>query len=485
MFMGDVLNKERTDTFSAFTWYRSVYAASTTCLFGKQLDAVSSGWRLLIGSLVQDFVMFGSAGPTRLAVNANPPPLIDGRRHHYGFTKTTSATAAGVTFYFDGVAVGKIVTEDTLAHTTLNAGQDFQVGLRGSTLPFIGGQNDLSIWNRVLTAPEVAEIYNAGVPPDLTTVSCASALEAWWPLDDSDTTGSGNIIDHGPNGYDGTASGPSKGMHNVIVAPGTSGGLGTTSTVTAISPNAAGATGGPSSFGFLLSAYGGGAGGNTTAIGTGNHVVGGSGGGLMGPGAASTGTGTTNAGGEPSLGNGLAGFGGGGSASPTPAFVTANDPGEGRPAMWGGGAGGFGLAGGAGRGGAQSRKGGGGGGPGGGSSGGQNGNRGGASGWESGRTRFLVGEGGLNGDGTAATGSPIGTDAQAGADGDDDHAGAGGGGGGAGDGIGARGGRGGNGGIPGGGGGGGGCARYASGAAVTSGDGGDGARGEVTVYTYG
>lgn len=480
--MGNVLSKERNQAFSAFGWYETLYGV--VCIVGKQADSAGAGWRLLVGTGTQDFVMYGPGGPTRLAVNSNPAPPLDGKRHFFGFTKAASASASSVTFYLDGVPVGKIVTEDTLAHTTLSA-TPLQIGLRGATLGIIGSVNDVSVWDRDLTASEVGELFGAGTPPNLNAVSCAVNLEAWWALDSADTLGADGVTDRSGHGLHGTASNISKGMHNVLVAAETFGGLGTTASATSQSASVAGTLGGPSAFSDLLSAYGGGAGGITTATGAGQHVVGGSGGGTLGPGANSTGSNALNAGGEPNQGSGLAGVGGGGSASPAPAFVGSNDPAEGRPATRGGGAGGYGLSGGAGRSGAQSRKGGGGGGPGGGSTSGQNGNAGGASGWDPSWSHLFVANGGANGLGTITHGLPVGTDGGDGDPGTDDHAGDGGGGGGAGDGIGARGGDGGDGGVPGGGGGGGGTARFSSGAAVTSGGGGKGARGQVTVYTYG
>ena len=481
--LGNVLSKERTDAFSVFGWYKT-NTSGTMCIIGKQVDPGGAGWRLLIGTQSQDFVMFGPSGPTRLAVNANPFPIFDGRDHFYGITKTTSPTAAGVTFYMDGVAVGKIVTEDTLAHTTLST-TPLQIGLRGSTLPMVGGIHDVSVWDRDLTALEVAEIYNAGAPPDLNAVSCAANLDLWMPLDGNDALGAGGINDHSTSNFDGTASGAVQGMHIVLVGTEVTGGLGFTGTTASASPNIAGTQGNPSSFGFLLSAYGGG-GGNTNPTSAAN-TIGGSGGGVLSAGPSAGPNATLILGGEPSSLVGVAGLGGGGGASPTPGFFGTTDPAAARPAIRGGGPGGFGLASGAGRPGGKSRKGGGGGGPGGGSNLGQSGNAGGRSGAPSPTDVFgpYGGDGGAGGPGTIATGLVAGQDGTNGNPGNEDHAGDGGGGGGSGLGVGATGGRGADGGVPGGGGGGGGMAVYVSGAAVTSGPGGKGARGEVRVYKYG
>ena len=52
--------------------------------------------------------------------------------------------------------------------------------------------NDLSWWNKQLTASEVAEIYNEGTPKDLTTHSAASNLKGYYKFEGDGTDSSGN-----------------------------------------------------------------------------------------------------------------------------------------------------------------------------------------------------------------------------------------------------------------------------------------------------
>jgi len=488
VLLGNVLRHERTDTWSVSGWFtKHPESGDPGVLSNLNSAANARGWSVYIHS--DGFPHFQLIN--NLAVNdgldvASPFPLHDGRRHHVVWTYTGNSLPSGVTIYIDDVAIPVGIITNGLTGTIVGTG-DLSIGKLGDfagNFFYQGDIEDLSVWDVVLTAGNVTTLFNGGTPGDLSLVSFIANLDAWWKLDSVDTVGANGIIDYGPSGFHGTVQGGLvPGMHGVVVAPSTPGGLGATATVATRNAGYAGTSGGPSSFGRLLVAYGGGRGG----VASGNtSTTGGGGGGSMSNGAPSNDSNTPLiAGGEPNQGLGLAGSGGGGSGGPTPAFVGGAD--AARPAVRGGGHGGFSLAGGAGRSGAKSRKGGGGGGPGGGvgaGGSGQNGSQGGNSGAEIGTSPYN-GDGGTGGVGTISSGLVVGSPGGDGGSGTEDHAGDGGGGGGAGVGVGAVGGKGGDGGIPGGGGGGGGTAGYASGAAVTSGDGGIGARGQVTVYTYG
>jgi hypothetical protein len=52
--------------------------------------------------------------------------------------------------------------------------------------------NDLTVWNKKLTAAEVAELYNEGARLDATTHSAAADLEAYYKFENNGDDGSGN-----------------------------------------------------------------------------------------------------------------------------------------------------------------------------------------------------------------------------------------------------------------------------------------------------
>lgn len=72
-----------------------------------------------------------------------------------------------------------------------SAGQRPQIGATNAT-PAIdqspgGSKNNFSMWSKVLSADERTELYNDGVPFDLTTHSAAANLTNWIRMDQSDT----------------------------------------------------------------------------------------------------------------------------------------------------------------------------------------------------------------------------------------------------------------------------------------------------------
>lgn len=205
--MGDVLDKLRTDTFSVFGWCATTSTA-VQAIISKAVDGSSPGWRLLMNQTAPGSircVMIGTGGAVvdELSVAGTAVIPLDGTRHFVGFTKTVSPLAAGVTIYIDGVATASIVIDNTLTGSTLNAA-DLMIGARTAGSFFNGQLKDVSVWNRVLTAPEVATLYGDGVPADLSGLSFASALEAWWVLDENDTQTTGGVTDRSVFSNNGT-----------------------------------------------------------------------------------------------------------------------------------------------------------------------------------------------------------------------------------------------------------------------------------------
>jgi hypothetical protein len=117
-----------------------------------------------------------------------------------------SADISGFKLYVDNVL-------QTLSAqvNTLDAGDDVQTtwpALIGSrfTTEFLGGVIEhVAFWDKELTGGERGEIFNAGTPPDLTGVSAAGNLVAWYVIDTDDSTAAGGVTDRSGNGLNGTA----------------------------------------------------------------------------------------------------------------------------------------------------------------------------------------------------------------------------------------------------------------------------------------
>jgi hypothetical protein len=95
----------------------------------------------------------------------------------------------------------KIYMDNTLRATgTVGAGaaaaNTFYLGRRAfdTEMMFNGLMDEVSIWNAVLTADQVTEIWNSGVPGNLANHSIATnSLQAWWRFSGNFDDSSGKI----------------------------------------------------------------------------------------------------------------------------------------------------------------------------------------------------------------------------------------------------------------------------------------------------
>ncbi len=118
--------------------------------------------------------------------------ITDTNWHHLAVTKS----GTNVVFYLEGVAYPAAPYVVTFTFTTPAA-----VGARGDNLAnsFLGVVDEVSVYNRPLTAGEIQSIYNAGsagkCAPPPPCVTPPSGLVSWW-------RGEGNALDHigGNNG---------------------------------------------------------------------------------------------------------------------------------------------------------------------------------------------------------------------------------------------------------------------------------------------
>jgi len=73
-------------------------------------------------------------------------------------------------------------------------------GISGSLYPFEGQIDEFGFWKSALTATQISEIYNSGVPISLTSYS----PNGWWRMGDNDNGTGTTVTDQGSGGNDGT-----------------------------------------------------------------------------------------------------------------------------------------------------------------------------------------------------------------------------------------------------------------------------------------
>ena len=112
----------------------------------------------------------------------------------------------GYTFYVDGdlasnhILGGTITvgSESVLSGTAID---NFKIGIgNSSSFPTGGLYDEVAIWDSALTATQISEIYNSGVPISLASYS----PDGWWRMGDNDGVTGTTITDQSGNGNDGT-----------------------------------------------------------------------------------------------------------------------------------------------------------------------------------------------------------------------------------------------------------------------------------------
>jgi hypothetical protein len=195
-----------TDPFSVSAWVKTSSATYQSVVNKILNSSPYTGYQFAVksdGNIQADLV--GTGTLRKYTTSAN---VSNGSFHHIVWTYDGSTNASGVKFYVDGSEVTSTTTSYDNLSTSISNSDPFCIGMNPPAVPFTGNIDDVSVWNKELSASEVTELYNAGKPFDLSTHSAAANLVGFWlmgddPSDDA-TADTGTIIDQTVNSNDGT-----------------------------------------------------------------------------------------------------------------------------------------------------------------------------------------------------------------------------------------------------------------------------------------
>lgn len=143
-----------TNNFTISAWVKST--VGNRSVFGKFSN--SKGWGLWVNSTV--FInFFGYGALARNEGDKNADPLFDGNWHLVTGVYTFSGNNLTLTSYKDGAVVNPT---NTSTSGSLATSGTFQIGAYASSNNFNGQIDDVRIYNRALSAPEVNLLYNSG-----------------------------------------------------------------------------------------------------------------------------------------------------------------------------------------------------------------------------------------------------------------------------------------------------------------------------------
>jgi alpha-tubulin suppressor-like RCC1 family protein len=187
--IGDYHNFERTDSFSLAAWFRTTDTGGGTFV-AKLASSGSAGYMFYITVGKIGFQLQNTFGSDGIHLHTPTSHEFNDNEWHFSvLTFSGNSNANGVKVYVDGKLMeGIVVIDNNLSATTLNSAS-LQLGAytNGSTTPFFGGLDDVSIWNKELNISEVNDLYNDGLPIDLSSHLASANLLGWWRMGDSDT----------------------------------------------------------------------------------------------------------------------------------------------------------------------------------------------------------------------------------------------------------------------------------------------------------
>ncbi|MHA2426443.1 MAG: LamG-like jellyroll fold domain-containing protein [Candidatus Hermodarchaeia archaeon] len=188
--MGNAYAFDRLDPFSVSFWIKTTDTGQVVIMGNLDLTPEYEGWEIYMDTseyLVFQLVHDGAVGPNMLQVRNNSNAWRDGTWRHWCITYDGSSAAAGVTMYLDGSPVATTTNNDSLTGSTISTAEmGFGCRVSESSYFFAGKLDEVSIYDKELTAGEVSAIYNGGDPTDLSLLSTAGNLAGWWRMGEGD-----------------------------------------------------------------------------------------------------------------------------------------------------------------------------------------------------------------------------------------------------------------------------------------------------------
>lgn len=193
------------DPFSLVIWNKT---KSTTANTYFQKSVSNTGyWFGLDGSGRPEFEARATGLGDRIHIRWDATP--DLRQNTWNsliLTKNNTTNATGVNLYINGTIQTRNILNNTLTGSISNIGNLYIGASQNGSTPRVDGFIDeMAIIGKELSASEKDEIYNAGVPIDLSISSISADLRGWWQFNED--TPPGTFIDGSGNGNDATGVG--------------------------------------------------------------------------------------------------------------------------------------------------------------------------------------------------------------------------------------------------------------------------------------
>ena len=180
------LNFERTQTFSFGGWVKFDSVSVQQYIIAKRQNFGDfRGWLMdyLNGTGVR-ILLHNESNTNRITVTG--PTLLTGTWYHLIATYSGNSLASGIRLYINSINTALTVAFNNLT-STIQTTVTTQLGGRGDAVFLDGNLDEMAVWNIELNQSQINEIYNTGVPIDLSQLSTGANLVSWWRMGDGGT----------------------------------------------------------------------------------------------------------------------------------------------------------------------------------------------------------------------------------------------------------------------------------------------------------
>jgi len=160
--MGDVIDFERTDTYTLAAWISTTMTAPGAIIAKMNIANSYKGYDMILESgSIEAHLINNWAADNAIKVEASTL-VNDGAWHHIAVTYDGSSSASGLKIYIDGNQETTTIAKDSLSGTTINS-DELRVGTRVGHIPFNGKIDEVKIYSCALDASEILAEYQAGL----------------------------------------------------------------------------------------------------------------------------------------------------------------------------------------------------------------------------------------------------------------------------------------------------------------------------------
>ena len=164
--------------FSVSGWWNPQATPSFAGLVTYEYGTPSGAYSFIVLARTTTGISFdtGSSGSQQNALNITVPTITTSKWYFY--VATYDDTSKTLTFYWNGTQVAQTTGTYNIAYTT---GGNFCIGNNKDSDPANGYEDEIGLWNRVLTSTEVTNLYNAGAGCAYPmTNDCVAKKFGWW-----------------------------------------------------------------------------------------------------------------------------------------------------------------------------------------------------------------------------------------------------------------------------------------------------------------